>query len=290
MSDVILRGLMLPPSRTSVSNTSTANNTILKGLQLQNEPEQQSAQTLTMLDSLRLSENTGSGSKGSVPIQLMSPDEIGVQTTSTPAKKPKNTTFNALAGLKPGSSSPVRPSSSGNNTSALTGLSASSYKPPVSTPKPATNAAMYTTTLSNVANNHRLSEKLNDAIEKIGTWDRKMGILETEIQKQQGLANSDPSKIISRSSQMATAKKDAVMSREQALTAYRDVMTEINRTFGTNTDDMGAYKNLYLTMEAKYSAAVARDKTVMETTKDFLKSVMTPDNFNRALNYLNPFN
>ena len=104
MSDVILRGLMLPPSRTSVSNTSTANNnTILKGLQLQNEPEQQSAQTLTMLDSLKLSENTGSGSKGSVPIQLMSPDEIGVQTTSTSAKKPKNSTFNALAGLKPGS-------------------------------------------------------------------------------------------------------------------------------------------------------------------------------------------
>lgn len=290
MSDVILRGLMLPTSNTSVSNTSTANNnnTILKGLQLK-EPETQSAETLTTLDSLKLT-NSNANSKGSVPIQLMSPDDIGVQQTSTPVRKPRNTTINALAGLKPGSGS-VRPRPSGN--SALTGITTTSYKPPVTNtqkPNSSTNAAMYSTTLSTVANNNRLGEKLNDAIEKIGTWDRKMGILESEIQKQQNSADSDPSKIISRSSQMATAKKDAVMSREQALNAYRNVMTEINRTFGTNTEDMGAYKNLYLTMEAKYSAAVARDKTVMDKTKDFLKSVMSPDNFNRALNYLNPFN
>ena len=90
---------------------------------------------------------------------------------------------------------------------------------------------------------------------------------------------------------MATAKKDAVISRDDAMKAYKDAMTELNETFGSiNSANVSGFKNSYLKMEAMFAAAQDRDKTVMDKSKDFLKAIMTPENFNRALNYLNPFN
>jgi hypothetical protein len=292
MSDVILRGLMLPESRVSVSNTSnTNNNSVLKGLQL-DETENQGAQSLRVLDSLKLSESTGSSSKGSIPIQLMSPDDIGVQQTSVKPnrKSGNNSTFNALANLKP--SSTPKPK---KNDSVLTGLNtisvASNTQPNQGVSGLKIPANYSTTTTSGVSAVGKVGAKINTAIEKIQTWDRKMGILDSEIEKQKSSGESDPSKVITRTSQMATAKKDAVISRDDAMKAYKDAMTELNETFGSiNSANVSGFKNSYLKMEAMFAAAQDRDKTVMDKSKDFLKAIMTPENFNRALNYLNPFN
>lgn len=300
MSDVILRGLMLPDSRSSVSNTSNVNtsNSILKGLQLDaQEEEQQGAQTLSVLDSLRLSQSSSTNSRGSVPIQLMAPDEMSGQQLAVQTKKSNgNSTFNALSNLRPSSKAPQKNSGSGN--AVLTGLMASSssnIKPQNQAignlSVPVSYSTVSTSSTNNVSKINKVNDKINSAIEKIETWNRKIGILDAEIKKQKETGSSDPSKVITRTSQMATAKKDAVLSRDEALKAYNNVITELTNTFGSvNINEMGNCKNGYLRMEALFAAAQEKDKGVMAKTKDYLSAIMTPDNFKRALDYLNPFN
>lgn len=300
MSDIVLRGLLLPDRHQVSSTSNTNNNSVLKSLQL-DESENQGAQSLRVLDSLKLSET--SEGKGSVPIQLMSPDSIGTQ--STPVKgSGKNSTFNALASLKPSS----KPSSKPKNNPVLTGLSPSNNN--YSATYSATSTTKYTQTSGNskisgsytttttgsinatnaVTSSDKVGSKIATAIEKIQTWDRKIGILNSELEKQKG-GTVDASRLITRTSQMATAKKDAVISRDDAIKAYTDVMTEINKNFGSaNSASFSQYKNAYLRMEAMFAAAEVKDKSLMDKTKDFLKGVMTPENFNKALNYFNPFN
>lgn len=298
MSDVILRGLMLPDSRTSVSNTSNVNtgNSILKGLQLE-EQEEQGAQTLSALDSLKLSQSSSTNSRGSIPIQLMSPDEIGGQQLAIQNKKPSgSSTFNALSSLKPSSKAPQRNTSSSN--SVLTGLmpsSSSNIKPQNQAISglsvPVSYSTVSTSSTNNVSKINRVNDKINSAIEKIETWNRKIGILDAEIKKQKETGDSDPSKVITRTSQMATAKKDAVKSRDEALIAYNNVITELTEAFGSiNINEMGNCKTGYLRMEALFAAAQEKDKGVMSKAKDYLSVIMTPENFKRALDYLNPFN
>lgn len=301
MSDIVLRGLLLPDNRNQVSSTSnTNNNSVLKSLQL-DEPETQGAQSLSMADSLKLSENTGSSSKGSVPIQLMAPTDINSGTTKKLTKL--NSKFNELISLQ----STPRPSRTQGDRSnpTLTGLSASA-KPNTGNYSVSSNTSYsqtssngtkvsgsYSTTMTGnigtVSRSDKVGDKINSAIEKIQTWDRKIGILDSELNKQKS-GSVDNSRLISRTSQMVTAKKDAVVSREDALRAYTDVMKEINSSFSsTNTNSFSQYKNSYLRMESMFAAASERDKGMMAKTMDFLKGSMTADNFNRALDYLNPF-
>lgn len=307
MSDLVLRGLLLPESRTQVTSTSNVNNSnsILKGLQLDDSND--TAQSLNMADHLKLSENTTSSrtSKGSVPIQLMNPGEI---TSSKP--QPVNSKFQSLlTGLQP-STRPSKPSNVNNTDNAgskpkLTGLqTAPTYN--------ATATVKYTQTGNNttVTGNYSvkyntgnigvammgktgevlsINTKISEAIEKIKTWDRKIGILDAEINKQSASGNVDNDKIISRTSQTINAKKDAVASRSEALRAYSQVLDEL-KGIDLNATEFSQTKNLYLTMESNFSAASAKDKTMMEKVSGFLKSTMTVENFNRALGYLNPFN
>ena len=301
MSDIVLRGLLLPDNRNQVSSTSnTNNNSVLKSLQL-DEPETQGAQSLSMADSLKLSENTGSSSKGSVPIQLMAPTDINSGTTKKLTKL--NSKFNELISLQ----STPRPSRTQGDRSnpTLTGLSASA-KPNTGNYSVSSNTSYsqtssngtkvsgsYSTTMTGnigtVSRGDKVGDKINSAIEKIQTWDRKIGILDSELNKQKS-GSVDNARLISRTSQMVTAKKDAVVSREDALRAYTDVMKEINSSFSsTNTNSFSQYKNSYLRMESMFAAASERDKGMMAKTMDFLKGSMTADNFNKALDYLNPF-
>ena len=144
-------------------------------------------------------------------------DDIGVQQTSVKPnrKSGNNSTFNALANLKP--SSTPKPK---KNDSVLTGLNtisvASNTQPNQGVSGLKIPANYSTTTTSGVSAVGKVGAKINTAIEKIQTWDRKMGILDSEIEKQKSSGESDPSKVITRTSQMATAKKDAVISRDDA--------------------------------------------------------------------------
>lgn len=301
MSDIVLRGLLLPENNKyqTSSTSNTNNNSVLKSLQI-DQAENQGAQSLSLVDSLKLSENTSGSSKGSVPIQLMSPNDINVQ--STPAKQSSgNTKFNALMNLKP-ITKPSRQSTQGqqprlnglSNTNSSTKYNVTSTTTYSQTTNGTKVSGSYSTTMtgnvSTVSNKDKVSDKINAAIEKIQTWDRKIGILDSELQKQKSGSN-DPSRLISRTSQMVTAKKDAVVSREDALKAYTDVMKEINSQFGSaSSSSFGQYKNSYLKMESMFAAANERDKGMMDKTMDFLKGTMTTENFNRALTYLNPFN
>ena len=300
MSDIVLRGLLLPENNKyqTSSTSNTNNNSVLKSLQI-DQAENQGAQSLSLVDSLKLSENTSGSSKGSVPIQLMSPNDINVQ--STPAKQSSgNTKFNALMNLKP-ITKPSRQATQGqqprlnglsntNTTNSSTKYNVTSTTTYSQTTNGTKVSGSYSTTMtgnvSTVSNKDKVSDKINAAIEKIQTWDRKIGILESELQKQKSGSN-EPSRLISRTSQMVTAKKDAVVSREDALKAYTDVMKEIK---SADSSSFGQYKNSYLKMESMFAAASERDKGMMDKTMDFLKGTMTAENFNRALTYFNPFN
>ncbi len=293
MSDLVLRGLLLPDSRKQVSSTSNVknNDSILKGLQLE---QNETAQSLSIADYLKLSDNSTSSrtSKGSVPIQLMSPNEITSNKPQSVISSKYNDLISGVQTSKPTKQQPKlnglqRPTTNSNTYTTTTTATYSQTSP--NTKITSSYSTTMTGNVGGVSQAEKLNSKISDAIEKIKTWDRKIGILDAEINKQNVTGDVDNGKIISRTSQTVTAKKDAVASRMQALSAYSDVLNDV-KGIDLNSNEFSQTKNLYLTMESNFSAASVKDDTMMEKVKGFLKATMTADNFNKALTYLNPFN
>ncbi|MFN4150667.1 MAG: hypothetical protein ACK4IX_06965, partial [Candidatus Sericytochromatia bacterium] len=97
MSDVVLRGLLIS-NIASVSPVSKPSDVKLKGLSI-NEPEEQpSISNLKIADKLALSDTVQGNSKGSVPLSLVSPDEM-LAKTSTTSNTRKKSSINILHGL-----------------------------------------------------------------------------------------------------------------------------------------------------------------------------------------------
>ncbi len=290
MSDIVLRGLLLDNKYQAAPTSSTST---LKSLSLDNTATESApthASTLTSLDSLRLSQGSGGSSRGSIPIQLLSPNDINVGSAPTQAK---GSVLSGLSGARP-----IR-STSQNNTklSSLADLQASSNAVTnytnVATPSHSQGVKVNG---SFVQSTDKTTEKLSIAIEKIGIWDKKIGALSSELQKQNDMkqtsGNIDPARLMTRTKQVKEARTAAVLSRDDAMKAYNEAITEIKANFGSNGASSASarqYKSSFDRMETMFSETDAKDQGVMHNVLGFLKNSMTPENFSVAVGYLNPF-
>lgn len=289
MSDIVLRGLLLDNKYQAAPTSSTST---LKSLSLDNTATDSApthASSLTSLDSLRLSQGSGGSSKGSIPIQLLSPNDINVGS-SNPSK---GSVLSGLSGARP-----IR-NTSQNNTklSSLSDLQASSNAVTNYTNvAPSSHSQGVKVNSSFVQSTDKTTEKLSIAIEKIGIWDKKIGALSSELQKQndmkQSSGNIDPARLMTRTKQVKEARTAAVLSRDDAMKAYNEAITEIKANFGSNGASSASarqYKSSFDRMETMFAETDAKDQGVMHNVLGFLKNSMTPENFSVAVGYLNPF-
>lgn len=301
MCQIVLRGLLLPDNK---YQTNAAGNTSTKpsSTDVSVDEAPTGAATLSRLDSLRLSDASGHTSKkGSVPIQLLSPSEMNTDNQSVKPKRGNGSKLSSLAMLN--SSKPVpqtKPADkpklySLSDLNITTSNNAVNAYTQVNTPKKP--AGVSVSNVSFVESSDKTMDKLGIAIEKIRNWDRKIGALNTELQKQNDLkansGNIDPAKLMTRTKQVKDARTAAVIARDDAIRAYTDAINELKTQFGSSGIESTSaknYKTSYDQMEKMFKETDEKDQTTMSKVVDFMKNSMTKENFSLALSYLNPFN
>jgi hypothetical protein len=306
MSDVVLRGLLIS-NIASISPVSKPSDVKLKGLSI-NEPEEQPAiSNLKIADKLALSDTVQGNSKGSVPLSLVSPDEMLTKTPNS-ANTRKKSSSNILQGLSLNSNvkqTPQRekapPTKTLYSLADLEIKSKTTYSVQSTTTYTQTNgnkkisgtqSISISGSVTAVQTTDKISSKLSNAIDKIKNWDRKITVLNTELNKQKSGVTNDPSKLIDKTEAVAKARTDALASRKEAIEAYNEAVKEIKAQFastGITASSAKEYRDNYNTMESLFANTDSKDKTVMQSVMGYMKEVMTPENFQSALSYLNPF-
>lgn len=259
MSDVVLRSLLAEPT-TSISSTRALGNKPVA----EKEVNTPTPSALGLLDQLKLSDESSGNAKGRVPIGLTSS-----------ADKPK------LQSLKELGSVSIKTDYKVNTSYTIASGTAK-----------VSGSQTVIGSVSFVDGADKTSEKLNVAIEKIQNWDSKINVLNSELSKQQKTEAKNPAALMSRAKAVTTAKLDAVKSRDEAITAYKSAVDEMKASFrasGVTSSSANQYKNSYDLMEKLFVETMAKDNSTMGQLKGYLKGVMTSENFDKAVQMLNPF-
>lgn len=315
MSDLVLRGLLIHgASLSTVSSAPKVSDAKLKGLAL-NEVEEKSISNLKIADKLALSDTIQGNSKGSVPLNLISPDEMSVQSNVKSTKTQKKSSSNILQGLNLNEgvkASENKKASTPQKT--VTPKSTTLYSlADLEIKSKTTYSVQSTTTYSQVSGNKKVSgtqsinisgsvtavqtidgtsTKLSTAIDKIKNWDRKINILNAELAKQKSGTTNDPSKLIDKTEAVTKARTSALTARKEAIYAYNEAVKELQAQFrstGITTSAAKEYRDNYNVMEGMFETTSAKDKSTMQNVMGYLEEVMTVENFQAALSYLNPF-
>lgn len=263
MSDVVLRSLLAEPT-TSISSTRALGNKPVA----EKEANTPTPSALGLLDQLKLSDEGSGNAKGRVPIGLTNSVKNGENKKQ-------------LQPLKDLTSVSIKTDYKVNTSYTIASGTAK-----------VSGSQTVIGSVSFVDGADKTSEKLNVAIEKIQNWDSKINVLNSELSKQQKTEAKNPAALMSRAKAVTTAKFDAVKSRDEAITAYKSAVDEMKASFrasGVTSSSANQYKNSYDLMEKLFVETMAKDNSTMGQLKGYLKGVMTPENFDKAVQMLNPF-
>jgi hypothetical protein len=308
MSSLVLRSLLLPEN-SQVQNLS--GKPALKSLTsdlLTNE----STSNLTTLDSLRLSGISSQNLKGRVPIQLIQPAEFETPNTELEPTKntsPKPSGSATLASLLEFSQEPViefkdkkitHPSQANTmfdpNSDLFKPKIFGSYNYKAPAPEAKINVIGSQFDVSHVLNFvdgriEKTSGKMATAIAKIEDWDRKIGALDAILDEQKKSKTDMSELVVTGSKRLTTARTEATTAREQAIQSFNDAVIEMNHetaTTGIRSPHFNELKTTREQMEKLFKNTAEKDKTTMDKVMDYLKSTLSTDNLNKALNFINP--
>jgi tRNA A37 threonylcarbamoyladenosine dehydratase len=250
MSNLVFRGL-----NTSTTVKVSTLPSSLRNINQNNFDKEQGAVTLSKLDYLLKSDDT---KKGSMPISLLSPNELKTKNSN------KVTKAQLLQGLDN-----ITPFTNNNNSINSTTRNTSTFVP----------------TSYNFIDTDYTSEKLELAIEAIDNWERKVKSLDLLISNangQKGIAYKESIK--SSSDKLNKARQEAINARQNAIVAYNNALKEMMEIGNTSSSKASVYRQKYSLMESKFESVKERDKKTMEKVKEYLNSA-----FNYIIDYANPF-
>ncbi|MFN8673962.1 MAG: hypothetical protein U0457_18015 [Candidatus Sericytochromatia bacterium] len=275
----------------SIANVKTGNSTTSNELESLESIE--SKKTKSVPSSLK----APSKSDLSILDQLMIPDQKTIPQSyshSAAPKQPQKPISEVLSGLKPAS---ITETSTQKKTTKYklddldVSLTASRTRV-MTTSADGTQSISKTYTIGAVVSPNDIAEtKLNKAIDKINNWDRKVGALDSELKKQKS-GEGSPDVLVTRSQQVAKAKREAIDSRQEALQSYNDAVKEL-KNLAANEQNIAKsekYKQLYTEMERRFAEVTEKDASTWGKVTDYAKEVMSSDGFARFKELINPLN